>query len=290
MSLLIKDLAGKEDIAIHCLTRELAEQVCNLTGVTNSKFWSDAWDSYKEMYCIYPFGSRPLYGELGVANEKGRLVIDASEFIKANTEWKLPEKWCVATVGHEKEIAEWLNANSTNNVKNYSASNLQEYVHYPSCDITHHDSYILSGYTQISYEQFEKYVLNKQTMMKNIIGYKVPYDIFGGRIKKGAIFSEYSNQGLVMYNKDHTTSGVATEIVKMWEAVYEEEKIKVLGYTSNRAGNMVEFGCYKFTKEQLQAYRHLLTQEGNYAKITVENGTQVVRVTVDIIDKLLKML
>jgi hypothetical protein len=79
---------------------------------------------------------------------------------------------------------------------------------------------------EITFEQFQKYVLNQtptQNMEKKIIGYKAPRDLFKGRIKQGDLFSEKSSEGFVMYNKNHMTSGVPTEIVETWEPVYEEE-------------------------------------------------------------------
>lgn len=63
---------------------------------------------------------------------------------------------------------------------------------------------------------------------KKIVGYKTPFDLFDGRIKKGSIFSEYSPKKLVMYSKDHTTTGVPTEIVHSWEPVYEEHNIQLV--------------------------------------------------------------
>lgn len=62
---------------------------------------------------------------------------------------------------------------------------------------------------------------------KKIIGYKTPHDLFGGRIKKDAIFSKYSPKSLVMYTEGFTTSGVPTEIVKTWEPVYETGMIEL---------------------------------------------------------------
>ena len=60
---------------------------------------------------------------------------------------------------------------------------------------------------------------------RKIIGYKAPYDLFQGRIKKDNIFSIPSSYNLVMYTPSHMTRGVATEIVQTWEPVYEEPNI-----------------------------------------------------------------
>lgn len=61
--------------------------------------------------------------------------------------------------------------------------------------------------------------------LKRIIGYKAPYNLFGGRIKKGELFCRLSPKGLVMYVEEHGTTGVATEIVKTWEPVYAPDVV-----------------------------------------------------------------
>ena len=71
----------------------------------------------------------------------------------------------------------------------------------------------------LTFQQFREQIMNT----KKIIGYLAPIDLFKGRIKKGDLFSEKSKEGFMMYNKNHMTSGVATEIVMTWEAVFEEE-------------------------------------------------------------------
>lgn len=62
---------------------------------------------------------------------------------------------------------------------------------------------------------------------KKIVGYKAPYDLFQGKIKKGDIFSKYSPHKLVMYTAQFTTRGVATEIVHTWEPLYQQNEISL---------------------------------------------------------------
>jgi antitoxin component YwqK of YwqJK toxin-antitoxin module len=84
-----------------------------------------------------------------------------------------------------------------------------------------------------SYNEYGE-IINNQTygeMINNekhekIIGYECPHDLFNGRIKKGEIFSEYSEKQFVMYNKKHMTSGVPMEIVKTWKPLYEDVILK----------------------------------------------------------------
>lgn len=68
---------------------------------------------------------------------------------------------------------------------------------------------------EISFETFKKLV------MKKPIGYKAPYDLYKGDVKKGTIFSKYTGNGKEMYVVDGvTTYYVPTEIVESWEPVF----------------------------------------------------------------------
>lgn len=86
-------------------------------------------------------------------------------------EFKLPEKWCVKP---SKETSEWFNKNSQTNARDYHTMNCG-YFHYPKvAKFCHHWDTIQNGYTEITFEQFIKYVLNQKVMEeKEIIGYKL---------------------------------------------------------------------------------------------------------------------
>lgn len=95
----------------------------------------------------------------------------------------------------------------------------------------------IDKYTVISLEQFKKYVLKEETMCdkRKIIGYKTPYDLFQGEIKKGTIYKlEDFPFSKNPYNTEGEGRGGVTslpkEIVESWEPVYEETtKTLVLG-------------------------------------------------------------
>ncbi len=121
----------------------------------------------------------------------------------------------------------------------------------------------------------------------NLIGFKAPFDLFKGRIKAGSVFTEYSSEGFVMYNKDHMTSGVPTEIVETWEPVFEEEKIEFEGYTAEFIDNnsAVKFGCQFFTREEVEQVRKLLKRnsaEGVAINLLI-NGESV---TLELLNKI----
>jgi len=132
---------------------------------------------------------------------------------------KLPENWCIK--GTHTQVLEY----ATKNGVMPPYTNKENYYHFPSFSTNwggHGTSSrsIENGYTEITFNQFKRWVLKED---KKVMGYRAPHDLFKGRIKAGEIFSEYSQDKFVMYSKNHTTSGVPTEIVENWKAVYESE-------------------------------------------------------------------
>lgn len=83
-------------------------------------------------------------------------------------EFVLPIQWCVqSTKETAKSIYEWLDKyKEISNTTVYSAKLLEaDYIikiHYPPCGSKHQYDYIQPGYTEITYNQFKKYVLNQQ--------------------------------------------------------------------------------------------------------------------------------
>lgn len=122
------------------------------------------------------------------------------------------------------------------------------------------------------------------TKAKKIVGYKCPISLFNGRIAAGAVFSEYSNHKLVMYCKEHMSSGVATEIVKTWEPVYEEEKLKFFGYEATIGPLAVKVGCKTFFKETVKAMNLLL--ENDVCSITIEGHKIEKEMVKTVLDKM----
>ena len=69
-------------------------------------------------------------------------------------------------------------------------------------------------------------------MEKEIIGYKTPYDMYGGQVKKGDIWTlnRYDNG----YQSNVNVTDLPKEIVEQWEKVYKEEKTIVKMHSSNK--------------------------------------------------------
>jgi hypothetical protein len=103
-------------------------------------------------------------------------TVSLLDFIKK--EWQLPEKWCVK--GNFKEVRDWFSKNNQyNKYVNYEITYGNCYFHYPKYTnnyvTSHHHYMVQNEYTEITFEQFQKYVLNN-TKMENkeeIVGWKI---------------------------------------------------------------------------------------------------------------------
>lgn len=86
-------------------------------------------------------------------------------------EFTLPKKWCIKVNQSNDKLWGWFNSNSQTGEYNYQTWS-KGYLHYPAFkgySMCHQSGRIQFGYKEITFEQFEKYVL----MEKEIIGYKL---------------------------------------------------------------------------------------------------------------------
>lgn len=158
------------------------------------------------------------------------------EEIKAATSFVLPEKWAIKVTN--SIITDWLNDHATNGCKNYIYKECaSEYLHYPDHLGYHMHSGVQNGYTEITLDQFKKYVLKQDTMGKKIIGYKWK-EGFRNKYEKAAIEICNSNKAPVTNLSRNAGSNcmfvfrsmVANAIeqagvLNLWfEPVYEEEE------------------------------------------------------------------
>lgn len=136
--------------------------------------------------------------------------------------------------------------------------------------------YLENGYGVIDFSQ-----LNFDEKMKKIIGYKAPYDLFGGDIKKGTVYP-------VFETTDRTKEFfVPLEIVKTWEPVYEEEKIMIGKYEASfKDKGYVAFGCQSYTKEDVRFLYNLISSSEVGAKVEI-HGTKM---TPDLLSNIIKQI
>lgn len=146
-------------------------------------------------------------------------------------EYKLPEKWCIERNKENSEIVNDYFNKKLNTKAPYNFTSDKKYVY---SDITESIDYCSSkpkDYTEITFEQFQKYVLNNtKTMDKEIIGYKAPKDLFGGRVKEGHLFIyRHKSCGVDYYSAEGTYLDLPFDIVSDWEPVYKtSEKVLTL--------------------------------------------------------------
>lgn len=77
---------------------------------------------------------------------------------------KIPKKWCIKLKDRkvEKIVGKWFNDNVEINCT-YDAGWLNWYLHYPKyLSGTCTNLNPMPGYTEITFEEFEKYILHKQ--------------------------------------------------------------------------------------------------------------------------------
>ena len=134
----------------------------------------------------------------------------------------IPEKWVVKVTEKNTDII-----NAWKQKSNYKdEAKKYEYVSYDGCGCS---SLALKWHIEISFDQFQQHILNKNNMQKEIIGYLCPQDLFNGCIKAGSLYVKAKGNaanGAYIYNND-STSSIPKEIVEQWKPVYTQDELKV---------------------------------------------------------------
>jgi hypothetical protein len=130
--------------------------------------------------------------------------------------------------------------------------------------------------TEITFEQFQKYILNNKTnMKKEIIGYKSPVSI--GLNTKGTLYTVYhGNESLYIpdLTKNETYKAyysVPKEIVETWEPVYKEDQTKTLVLGTGRIKVVIGNGVVVVDGENVIVYKDLY----NVYRIMTDNNTKI---------------
>jgi hypothetical protein len=140
---------------------------------------------------------------------------------------KIPEKWYIRT-----------NADTEPIVTKYIEKKFRHTYHADymfgkgwgfvntQVDLVHPNNSCPDGYTEITFEFFEKHILNTKEM-KKIIGYKCPTDLFNRGVKIGTIYYKtFGNCYSIQSNDSKWNSDpflLPKEIVETWEAIYKED-------------------------------------------------------------------
>lgn len=169
-------------------------------------------------------------------------------------EFELPEKWCVRI--DKQEVVDYCNVHGL-----YPPYKIIEdgitYAHFPGWNDCTTCNGIKSGYTEITYSQFIKYVLNKEVMEENkeIIGWKLKADCEKYRKVALQIMNDYNGKGsnhleerADFIGKDNITVKVLKEagVLGLWfEPVYGEKTLRFGGYdvTFEKVTSGVRISC-----------------------------------------------
>jgi hypothetical protein len=199
---------------------------------------------------LYLENGRLLYGvrhDMFLSENKKELSFEEFKQRYIDKDFVLPEQWCVrdceevALYAHEK----WGCGNYISPDRYYHGGGYEFY-----------DYYIHEGYTEITLEQFKKYVLKQDDMKeKKIIGYK-PKDIncfeyaknFAKNYTAYGYDEGYSNVRIIAPSCGHYQFFKEAGVLDLWfEPVYEEEKKlpKICGYDGvfKKNDGTVKYGC-----------------------------------------------
>ena len=141
-------------------------------------------------------------------------------FVITDDSYVLPYKWQIQrTIENYHAINKWLsNKYPYHNFKDEFYDSYDGYANNWNDSINDR----IAGVPLITFEQFKEHFLKQ----KEIIGYKSPYDLFGGEVKKDTIYYPFlSHEKSVYYytkEKDGTVLAkyfLPKEIVETWESV-----------------------------------------------------------------------
>jgi hypothetical protein len=172
------------------------------------------------------------------------------EFLKEK-EFVLPEKWAIkgefSSKRNNRILSEWFSTNSNN----CWAISSPEYFYFIEDNNCKRVKYLPTSYTEITFEQFKKYVLKEEIMGKKIIGYRL--------VKREYEKAVIAVCNWTSFNFKRFESDISDEAVKrlteagvldLWFEPVSEEEIKlpiINGYTPELNGEVLVYGCAKFS-------------------------------------------
>jgi hypothetical protein len=134
-------------------------------------------------------------GEVTLYSEKSKQWAEIVSLPEVKEE--LPEKWCVKI---NSITSKWFNENSQTGAKDYHTVTTG-YLHYPHNNAIHHFSYVITGYTEITFDQFKRLVLKES--LENKVS-EAKEELFS--IVKASIWSDNNYDKLPDFIKDSSST------------------------------------------------------------------------------------
>ncbi len=216
-------------------------------------------------------------------------------------ECNLPAKWAIEVTEESKTALEQFLYNHKDDYVGFLESwcinvptgNSKSYFHYPKDDYAHSELNIKEGYTEITFEQFKQYNMEKQ-----IIGYKLikpEYESIASSIgirgnKKSFITSvDYKETGLLPvegYSKTINNLKEAGVLDPWFEPVYEEEKPRLLNLGSRNVEiilgkeNVIEVRGHLISIQEIKNILNIFNSEGKIGpwSVNLDRNIQCIRV------------
>ena len=208
-----------------------------------------------------------------LVNDPAILTLD--EFIELSKEvdeFVLPGKWCVKCTKENYSVLDKWFFQKTG--KHRFDTNKCSYWHYPeNSDRNSTSSEIWDGYKEITFDQFQKYVLKLKDMEKKIVGYKLKesckqyFDAVDIIAREFGSREQMTIEGYPIVIKRLDKAGV----LDLWfEPVYEEEypDITINGYKGEFFNDYVKFGCAEIHKN--------VFMDLNTLNSDLENGDDII--------------
>lgn len=220
------------------------------------------------------------------ACNKADKFITKEEFMK-NKEFVLPEKWCVKRTPENAGILNnWANqqkgVSGTSAVSGWINSTNFNDIGYLGDGHYHASTTKVSDHIEITFEQFQKYVLKINNMYnKELIGYKLN-GVVSKEIADRVIGWTSTDYDGLYFVKGHLAGSLVNEAKKLdildkwFEPVYGSDKPKIFikDYEAIFTDNTVKFGCQTYNKDFVLQLGNFLNESG----LILDYGKEVMQV------------
>lgn len=245
----LEEFTNKE--VIHCPTGELANKICELLN-NNGFSWitgrlyiyDNNWEYYKENTCYSV--KKGKYSDINYYKSEGYTIYKAEDILALYEKDNLEEYIVKCETKEETNIVA-----SHIKEKVFDGTSVWKYVVNSKIfgknkTLHNYIPHECKHLSVLTFKEFQQKIMNKT---ENIIGYKAPYDLAGGIVKKGTVYKKVQEDDRFYAPEDKISkTTLPKEIVETWEKVYEDEfKIGDWVYVIHNGGNCSSHNLHKKT-------------------------------------------